>query len=250
MSTPLLSVIIPAYNEANNFREGKLTEVDDFLNQQDYEWQVIVVDDGSTDDTADLINTWIKSKKNWRLIENPHHGKAKTVATGLLAATGQIRLFTDFDQATPISAVTQVISKFNDGFEVVIGSRELAGASRAHEPALRHIMGRVFNFLVRVIAVRNIHDTQCGFKAFSAKATIDLLNRLVVYRNHSAADSYVGALDVELIFLARKSGYKITEIPVTWKYVKSERINPIKDSPRMLWDILKIRWAYLTGQYA
>ena len=244
-----LSVVIPAFNEVDNFHHGKLKEVDDYLAKQNYSWEVIVVDDGSTDNTSSLVSNWVKTKKNWYFIQNTHYGKAKTVSTGMLKARGHIRLFTDFDQATPISEVKQVIKKVNAGYQVIIGSREIAGASRHQEPLLRHLMGRVFNLLVQIIAVRKIKDTQCGFKAFTNIATIDLFNRLVVYKNHRAKDAYMGAFDVELIFLARKSGYKITQIPVKWKYVESTRVNPAKDSIRMLTDIFKIRMAYLLGKY-
>ena len=244
-----VSIVIPAYNEADNFKAGKLEEVDTFLKQQAYPYEVIVVDDGSSDSTADLVKGWIKNKPAWRLLKNPHYGKSKTVSTGMLKAKGDIRVFTDFDQATPISEVTKVIDKYHQGYQVIIGSRQIKGASRQQEPLLRHVMGRVFNLVVRIIAVRNISDTQCGFKAFTAEATNDLFNRLVVYKNHQAADAYTGAFDVELIFLARKRKYKITQIPVTWKYVNSTRVNPTKDSIRMFVDILKIRWAYLTGKY-
>ena len=244
-----LSVIIPAYNEAANFKIGKLEEVDDYLGTQSYGWEVIVVDDGSRDDTAALVAAWIKGKPRWRLIKNSHHGKAKTVETGMLEATGQIRLFTDFDQATPIQEVTQVIDRFSQGFDVVIGSRELKGASRQKEPLIRHLMGRVFNLFVQIIALHGISDSQCGFKAFSWVATQDLFGHLVVYKNHQVADAYMGAFDVELLFLARKRGYKTAQIPVSWKYVDSVRVNPAKDSIRMLLDLFKIRIAYLLGRY-
>ena len=110
-------------------------------------------------------------------------------------------------------------------------------------------MGRVFNLVVQIIAVRSIADTQCGFKAFSNQATEILFNKLVVYKNHRATDAYTGAFDVELIFLARKLGDKMTQVPVTWHYVTSSRVNPAKDSLRMFIDILKIRWSYLLGRY-
>lgn len=245
----LLSVVIPAYNEALNFRDGKLEEVDKYLVHQQYTWEVIVVDDGSTDKTPELVSKWISDKKNWQLIKNSHAGKAKTVEVGMLAAKGKIRLFTDFDQATPIQEVEKVLNKVKSGAEIVIGSRELKGASREKEPELRHIMGRVFNLIVQVIALRGISDSQCGFKAFTDHATQDLFNRLVVYKNRVVADAYTGAFDVELLFLARKSDYKIAQIPVTWKYVDSDRVSPAKDSLRMLFDIVKIRLTYLKGQY-
>jgi hypothetical protein len=111
-------------------------------------------------------------------------------------------------------------------------------------------MGRVFNLVVQILAVRGISDTQCGFKAFTAEATIDLFNRMVIYRNRRVADAYTGAFDVELLFLARKSGYKIVQIPVIWHYVTTTRVNPLKDSLRMFIDVIKIRMTYMfTGKY-
>ncbi len=246
---PKLSVIIPAYNEAENFHSGKLKEVDDYLSKQSYPWEVIVVDDGSKDDTVSLVNKWTKHKPNWTLIENSHYGKAKTVATGMLKSRGEVRVFTDFDQATPIQEVEKVIHQFQKGAEVVIGSRELSGASREKEPFIRHLMGRVFNLVVQIFAVRGIADTQCGFKAFSSTATKDLFNRMVVYKNRQVADAYTGAFDVELLFLARKRGYKIAQIPVKWKYVDSTRVSPLKDSIRMFIDILRIRFTHISGKY-
>lgn len=250
MPTPKLSVIIPAYNEADNFKSNKLAEVDDYLLKQDYTWEVFVVDDGSTDQTAPLVEQWIKDKPNWHLIKNSHAGKSKAVSTGMSKATGLIRLFTDFDQATPISAVEQVIQRIDQGADIVIGSRQVAGASREKEPFIRHLMGRVFNLLVQFLALRGISDSQCGFKAFSNKATQDLFSKLVVYKNKTVADAYTGAFDVELLFLARKTGYSIVQIPVQWKYVDTNRVSALKDSVRMFIDILRIRLAYITGRYS
>lgn len=244
-----LSVIIPAYNELANYYNGKLEEVDKYLKRQSYTWEVIVVDDGSTDGSPEQIATWVRNKPNWQLIKNPHYGKAKTVETGMLKARGETRLFTDFDQATPINEVEKVLAQINKGADIVIGSRELKGSKRKQEPFLRHLMGRVFNTIVQILALRGIADSQCGFKAFTAEATIDLFTKLVVYKNHQSADAYTGAFDVELLFLARKTGYKTAQIPVTWHYVDSTRVNPTKDSIRMFIDILKIRWAYARGRY-
>lgn len=249
MGRPLLSVIIPAYNELENFKAGKLDQVDQFLDAENFDWEVIVVDDGSKDGTVEAIRSWVASKPHWKLIANPHHGKAKTVETGMSAARGMYRLFTDFDQATPIEEVRKVLAAFKKGADVVIGSREIKGASRHKEPIIRHVMGRVFNALVQFLALRGISDSQCGFKAFTAEATEDLFGRLVVYKNHSSQDAYTGAFDVELLFLARKKPLKIVEIPVAWNYVDTSRVNPLKDSIRMLTDIVRIRLAYLQGRY-
>lgn len=247
---PLLSVVIPAYNESENFRKGTLDSVITYLNKVTYSYEILIIDDGSTDSTVSLLEKFVEGKHNWKLIKNPHAGKAKTVETGMLKAQGQIRLFTDFDQATPISEVDRVIDKYNQGYQVIIGSREVSGAARSKEPPLRHLMGRVFNLLVQIIALRGVSDSQCGFKAFSEQATKDLFSSLVVYKNKTAKDSYTGAFDVELLFLARKRHYKICQIPVAWQYVDSTRVNPLKDSIRMLIDILKIRITYVLGKYA
>src|SRR3990167_1117207 len=137
VTTPLISVIVPAFNEADNFRAGKLASIDVYFRKQPYQWEVIVVDDGSKDDTADLVASWIKSRPHWKIIRNVHAGKAKAVATGMHQAHGKIRLFTDFDQATPIGEVSKVLDKYRQGFQVIIGSREAKGSKRQAEPILR-----------------------------------------------------------------------------------------------------------------
>lgn len=246
---PYLSVVIPAYNEEESFRKGVLTQVEKYLNRQDYSWEVVVVDDGSTDKTTKLVEEFVKKHRGFHLIKNPHFGKAHTVSTGIMAARGRYVLFTDFDQATPISEIEKMWPEVRKGANVVIGSREGIGAKRVGEPFYRHLMGRVFNFLVQAFAIRGIEDTQCGFKLFSREVAQKLFSRLRVYKEQKVKDAFTGAWDVEVLLLARKFGYKISQVPVEWHHIKTTRVHPVKDSFRMLRDILHIRWKDLRGEY-
>ena len=248
--TPYLSIVIPAYNEEENFKKGALDKVSRYLKKVNFPYEVIVVDDGSTDQTATLIKNYIKTKPAWRLIENPHQGKAAAVTTGILASSGQLILFTDFDQATPLREVEKLIKKIEkEGYQIAIGSREVKGAKRQREPFYRHLMGKAWNIFVQLILLRGIKDTQCGFKLFEKRVAHRLFSGLKVYRQKRIKFSYVGAFDVEVLFLARKLGYKIAEVPVNWHHVKTTRIHPIKDSLRMLRDLLRIRIQDLRGAY-
>jgi dolichyl-phosphate beta-glucosyltransferase len=247
---PYLSVIIPSYNEKKNISRGVLDEVLEYLQKQKYEWELIFSDDGSTDGTPQVLNDFAKKDKRIRVLHNNHAGKAPTVKAGMLAATGELRLFTDFDQSTPLKEVEKLLSYSDRGAEVVIGSREIVGALRDKEPFHRHIMGRGFNILVQILAIPGILDTQCGFKLFSEKATEKLYNQLYVYGgNKTRKDAFTGAFDVELLFLAKKNGFKIKEVPIQWKHNETDRVSPIKDSLRMLRDIMIIRIMDLFGKY-
>jgi dolichyl-phosphate beta-glucosyltransferase len=167
----------------------------------------------------------------------------------MLAARGEYRLFTDFDQSTPLSDFEKFLPYIDDGYDVVIGSRALEGAKREKEPIHRHVMGMVFNVLVQMIAVPGIHDTQCGFKMFTAKATEELFPKLVVYGGHVRQDAFTGAFDVELLLLARRHKFSIAEVPVGWQHNATERVSPLKDSVRMFADIVKIRLADISQKY-
>ena len=248
-SQPYLSVVIPAYNEEPNFKKDLINEVPKYLGKQDYVWEVLIVDDGSEDKTAELAEDFAKKYKNIRVIRNPHQGKAETVKTGVLKAMGKFVLFTDFDQATPISEVEKLFP-FIPEFDIVIGSRQLPGAKREKEPFHRHLMGLGFNLLVQVIAVSGIWDTQAGFKCFKSEVAKDLFSRLKVYgHGKKVKGALVTAFDVELLFIAKKLGYKIKEVPIVWHHVATSRVNPIKDSLRMLRDVIKIRLNDFRGVY-
>lgn len=245
-----LSVIIPAYNEKENIAKGLLDQVVQYLNQQSYSWEIIISDDGSTDGSVTELELFAQNNKNVRVLRNKHAGKAQTVTSGMLAAAGKWRLFTDFDQSTPISEVKKLLERAEQGFDVVIGSREMVGAKRDKEPWYRHLMGRGFNLWVQMVAVPGVLDTQCGFKLFSDNATIKLFPSLVVYGKQARfKDAFTGAFDVELLYLAIKNNFSIREVPIKWHHMKTNRVSPIKDSLRMFRDLLKIKLASLMGKY-
>lgn len=245
-----LSVIIPSYNELKNLKRQVLDEVLEYLKKQTYTWELILSDDGSTDGTLDELNKFAKKHENILVLANIHAGKGPTVQSGMLAAHGEWRLFTDFDQSTPLSEVEKLFPFTKKNYDIVIGSRGIEGARRDKEPWYRHYMGRGFNMLVQFLAIPGIYDTQCGFKLFSANATEQLFSKLVVYgRQKERGDAFTGAFDVEALFLANKYGFKIKEVPIYWHHHETDRVSPVKDSIRMLIDIIKIRITELLGKY-
>ncbi|HKY74037.1 MAG TPA: glycosyltransferase [Patescibacteria group bacterium] len=245
-----VSVVVPSYNEMANIRRGVLDDMLEYLKKQSYSWELVLTDDGSTDDTLESLVAFTKKHDHVVLIENPHRGKGPTVFEGMTKAVGSVRVFTDFDQATPLSEIDKLLPFVDHGYDVVIGSREVQGAKREREPFYRHVMGKGFNTLVQLLAVRGIHDTQCGFKLFTKKAVETLFPKLWIYRPTKVRyDAFTGAFDVELLFLARKFGFRIAEVPVSWKYVRTVRVSALKDSARMFFDLLKIRVVDVLGKY-
>jgi len=246
---PHLSVIIPSYNEQDNLKRNVLAEVLTYLKAQTYEWEIILSDDGSTDGTPGELAKFASKDERIRVLNNPHAGKGPTVQSGMLAATGEWILFTDFDQSTPLSEIEKLMAYKNE-YQIIIGSREISGARRDQEPLHRHIMGKGFNFLVQTLAIPGIQDTQCGFKVFKNSEAKEIFSKLVVYgRKKTREDAFTGAFDVEALFLARKKGYKIKEVPITWHHNETNRVSPVKDSIRMLTDIIKVRLTDLMSKY-
>jgi len=252
MSKPYLSVIIPSYNELKNIRQNVLDEVYDYLKKQPYTWEIVCSDDGSTDGTVEQLHQFAKrDPSKIRVLENLHRGKAPTIYSGMMSATGENRLFTDFDQATPLEEVELLFPYVKDGYDIVFGSREIAGSKREKEPFYRHLMGKVWNIFVQTLAVPGISDTQCGFKLFTEKAAITLFPAMVIYKpsENERTTAFTGAFDVELLYIARKYGFTYKEVPVQWHHVQTNRVNPIRDSLIMLFDLVKIRTADILGKY-
>ena len=247
MNDTKLSIIIPAYNEEENIRKGCLKEAIDYLTSADYSYEVILVDDGSTDKTSSLIEKEIKEKENFKLLKISHGGKAATVITGLLQAKGEIALFTDMDQATPLSEVDKFFSEFENGADIVIGSR----TGRKGAPFMRKLAALVFAILRSIILGLPFKDTQCGFKAFNKKSRDAIFPKIkdewgVVHFKGGAVNA---GFDVEVLYLAKKLGFKIAEVEVDWNYVDTERVQVVKDSAAAIYDMLRIKWSDLSGKY-
>ena len=243
-------MVIPAYNEERRLPQTLQTVVD-YLTPQSYNSEVIVVDDGSTDQTARVVESFCATHDIVRLIRNDHRGKGYAVRTGVLSARGHIILFFDADSSTPIEDVEKLLPWFDRGYAIVIGSREGLGAKRIQEPFYRHLMGRVFNMVVRILTVQGIDDTQCGFKSLSNDVAKEIFARAHLYGENakSIKGAMVTAYDVEVLFLGQKLGYKIKEVPVIWRYGTESKVNPLKDSWRNLRDVVTVRWNDLQGKY-
>lgn len=248
MSEIILSVVIPSYNESENLKKGVLDEVANYLKEQDYTYEVLIVDDGSNDESVILAQKYVRDHKNFNLIKNPHGGKAMAVMTGLLSSKGQIALFTDMDQATPIFEIEKFFPKFSEGFDIVIGSRH----GRKGAPIIRKLMGFGFSLIRNVILGLPFADTQCGFKAFNQKARREIFSILLSEWEKSKAHGPAvnAGFDVETLFLAKKRGFKIAEVDVDWHHVGTERVQAIKDSLDAIRDVVRIKLNDLLGKYA
>ena len=238
--TPFLSVVIPAYNEADNFRAGLLDPALSFLKKQSYSWEIIFVNDGSTDQTKDLLTRLTKNDSHLTLLNIPHGGKAAAVTAGMLAAKGEIVLFTDFDQSTPLSQVTKFIAAHKEGADVVIGTRG-EGTATKKDTLIRKIRSKAFVLFVQLIALPGIKDTQCGFKSFTKATAQKIFSSLQVSKSAKVSGGYMGAFDVEVLFLARKFGYSISQLPVDWVKVLSNKLNIWREPLMMLKDTLLVR---------
>ncbi|NPV08098.1 MAG: glycosyltransferase family 2 protein [Anaerolineae bacterium] len=249
-SGPHLSVVIPVYNEQACI-QANLRQVLDYLSQQPFPSEVIVVDDGSRDDTAALVGEVAHSAPSLRLIRNDHRGKAYAVRTGVLAAEGDYVLFADADLATPIHQAEKLLAALESGYDVAIGSREGYGARRYNEPWTRHLMGRVFNLVVRALVMGQHRDTQCGFKAFTRAAAQDIFRSVHLYGPSAPVLNapLVTGFDVELLYLAHLKGYRVADLPVEWHYGPGSKVNPLRDSWRNFKDVLRVRYYALCGRY-
>ena len=246
---PELTIVVPAYNESARL-PGTLRAIDQFIIDSRLTVELLVVDDGSSDDTIHVAKAHTSAAARYVTMCLSHRGKASAVRTGILASNGRHVLFTDADLSTPIDYATQLMEALEHGADVAIGSREGIGSTRVGEPAYRHVMGRVFNAVVRLLAVPGINDTQCGFKAFRRDAARDIFSRTILHSGDAPVHGpRVTGFDVEVLFIARKSGYTIAEVPVYWEHVSGSKVQPLPDSFRMFADVLRVRWNALRGHY-
>ena len=241
-----LSVVIPAYNEAQNFKSGSLDPVVDFLRKQKYSWEVILVNDGSTDNTQELLQEFCQNHRYFKLLNIGHGGKSAAVTAGMLAAAGQIVLFTDFDQSTPISQVEKFLVRHESGADVVIGNR----SRTKRDTWVRKIRSLAFVTLVQIVALPGIKDTQCGFKSFTRGSAQKIFKNLQISKpGRKISGGYMGAFDVEVLFLARKYGYRIDQVEVEWIKFVSNRLNIWREPLQMAIDTIKVRLYDILGRY-
>ena len=235
----LLSLILPAYNEEKRLDEC-MEKVAGYLASRNDPIEVILVENGSSDRTYEMACGYAERYPWLKVLQEKKPGKGNAVRRGMLEARGKYRMFADVDFSMPVSEVDHFIPPTLSGYQVAIGSREVKGAVRYNEPPRRHFTGRVFNLIVRILAVPGIHDTQCGFKCFSAEAA-EKLFRL------QRIDGW--AFDAEVLFIAQHLGYQIIEVPVQWYYDGNSKINVIRDSFKMFRELLQIRKNYRAGLY-
>lgn len=243
-----LSVVIPAYNEEKNLKRGVLGSVYEYLSKQSYTWEVLVVDDGSVDETAKIAEDFVKRHKGFRLLKEPHRGKGGTVIAGVLKAKGDIVLFTDMDQSTPIDQIEKFLPKFKMGFDVVIGSRQ----GRPGQPFVRKIMAYGWVVLRTLVLKLPFKDTQCGFKAFTKPAAKSVFEKMRVFseRITGVGASVTAGFDLEILYIARKLGLKVSEVKVEWyEYGERKEVSPLKDSWEGFRDLAKVRIYSLLGKY-
>jgi dolichyl-phosphate beta-glucosyltransferase len=240
MDRPYISLVVPAYNEQGRL-PATLDKMRTFLTRQSFSYEVLIVDDGSADGTAAIVEDTIPSFPGLRLLREPHRGKGHAVRQGMLAALGSFVMFCDADFSMPVEEVVHFPEAMGNGYQIAIASREVRGAKRIGEPPHRHLMGRVFNLIVRILAVPGLQDTQCGFKCFTQEAAQEIFGRQVI-------DGF--GFDVEVLYIARKMHLGITEVPISWYYSPSSRVDPIRDTVRMVRDVFEVRSNDRRGVYA
>jgi glycosyltransferase involved in cell wall biosynthesis len=234
-----LSIIIPAYNEEQRL-PGTLDKVAAFLSAQTYSYEVLVIENGSRDRTLEIAMDYAERYPFITAIHEDGRGKGLAVRRGMLAAAGQFRFMCDADLSMPIEEVNRFLPPMVEGADIVIGSREAPGAKRFNEPNTRHFGGRLVNLAIRLLALPGLHDTQCGFKMFTAEAARTLFPRQIMTG---------WSFDIEILFIARRLGYQIVEIGIPWTYSDFSHVQPIRDGLNMALDILKMWGRYLQGRY-
>ncbi|MFO7917178.1 MAG: glycosyltransferase [Anaerolineae bacterium] len=249
-NAPYLSAVVPCYNESENLRRGVLEEMAEYLDARDFSYEVIISDDGSSDESREIVRRRLEDKPHFRLLENEHGGKPHAVWQGIRAAEGEIVLITDMDQSTPIGQLEKLLPYFEQGYDVVIGSR---GAGRENFPLYRRMGSSVFRFFRRLLLLPDIEDTQCGFKALRTAVAREIFPQLEVIRGPVSVKGWkVTAFDVELLFLAKRTGYDIAEVAVEWAdrdVSRRKGRSYLAESKEMAMQIMRVRFNAWRGFY-
>jgi glycosyltransferase involved in cell wall biosynthesis len=236
---PFLSIIIPAHNEENRLPRT-LEQVFQFLERQSFPYEVIIVENGSIDRTRQIAENFARQHANFVVFQNDWRGKGRAIQRGVKEAHGEYLFFCDADLSMPVDEIGKFLPPQLDHFGIAIASREAPGAVRYDEPYYRHLTGRVFNALIRLLVLPGLQDTQCGFKCIRAEIARDILP----YQTLTG-----WAFDVELLYIARRRGYQIVEIPIQWYFNADSKISVFRDSLRMFLDLLLIRQNARRGLY-
>lgn len=241
MQPPTYSIVIPVYNESRRL-SATLERVIGFVQQQHWEAEVVVVNDGSTDDTPDIARSFSGRYPFVRVVENPgNHGKGYSVRNGMLHASGTFLLFSDADLSAPIAESLKLFEALRAGADIALGSRWMQRElQRVAQPFYRRVLGRVFNLLLRALLGLPYKDTQCGFKAFTRAAAQAVFPLQTLER---------WGFDPEILFIARRFGMRIVEVPVEWSHAGYSQLHPFRDGTRMFFDILRVRRNSWTGRY-
>jgi len=242
LPSPNYSIVIPAYNERDRILPT-LESVLAYAGRQGWNAEVLVVDDGSRDETAEIVTQFAARHPMVRLVRNPgNRGKGYSVRNGMLRASGEILLFSDADLASPIEESEKLFAAIAAGADIAIGSRWIRSELQTQrQPLHRQLMGRLYNLLMRIVLGLNFKDTQCGFKAFKRSTAQRIFQFQKIER---------WGFDPELLYLARKFGLRVVEIPVAWAHQEGARIHPVRDGMRMFGELLTVRWNAIRGQYA
>lgn len=239
MTTPFLSIIIPAYNE-----EGRLPRtlghIFSFLDKQPYTSEVVIVENGSSDHTLELAREFAQSRPNLIVIHNEQRGKGSAVRHGILHARGEYRFICDADLSMPIEETLKFLPPLLNDFDVAIASREAPGAVRYNEPSYRHLGGRAINLIIRLLILPGLNDTQCGFKCFRADVAEDIFQQQTLNG---------WSFDIETLYLARRKKLRVTEIPIHWYFDADSKVNAVRDALHMISDIFRIHTNAWRGKY-
>jgi len=239
LTAPFLSIIIPAYNEEHRLPRT-LEQIFTFLSDQNYTAEVLVVENGSNDRTFEIASEFARQNRNLKVFQEEKRGKGNAVRRGMLEAQGDYRFLCDADLSMPIVEVNKFLPPALDDIDIAIASREVPGAVRYDEPHYRHLTGRVFNNLIRLLVLPDLQDTQCGFKCFRAEVAQD------VFRYQTLTG---WSFDVEILYIAQRKGYQIREVPINWYFKADTKISVLQDSWQMFLDLLTIRRNARRGLY-